>query len=195
MFINLFTNFVAVLRQKLSPMFTSEKTKAMFQLNEECARELSDAIAEQVEINDTNAAIINIKNFNFRYMVDLITLCVFGVEAQAIRDNTSLFNKIAKRIFAHNFYTISIPYFITSAARRLKKALGVSSTNISTTDFFTRCMQDMINQRKICGLDENNNFLQMMFNLRNVDRKKNQMDPDQKKFGKMCQNYLIFIQE
>ncbi|XP_034947083.1 cytochrome P450 6j1-like [Chelonus insularis] len=89
------------LRNKLSPIFTSGKLKDMFYLLLEC----SDQMEKHLEKLD--GQIVDMRDFPARYATDVIGVCAFGLQANAMEDENSLFRKMGKRIFDLKFKTIT----------------------------------------------------------------------------------------
>jgi cytochrome P450 family 6 len=84
-----------LLRQRMSPAFTSSKLKAMFPLIVERAEKLTNLVAERAEKNEE----IDIKELMARYTTDFIGACGFGIHMDALDDENSMFRRLGKRIF------------------------------------------------------------------------------------------------
>ncbi|CAH2107110.1 unnamed protein product [Euphydryas editha] len=66
-----------VLRQNLTPLFSSSKMKNMFYLIENCADSLDNVLNKELSKQNT----IKIKNLLARYTMDCIGTCAFGINA------------------------------------------------------------------------------------------------------------------
>ncbi|GBP34294.1 Cytochrome P450 6B2 [Eumeta japonica] len=84
-----------LLRQRLTPAFTSGKLKAMFPMIVERAEKLQEIALETASTGKT----INIRELMARYTTDFIGACGFGIEADSLNDENSTFRKLGKRIF------------------------------------------------------------------------------------------------
>ncbi|XP_063391522.1 cytochrome P450 6B2-like [Cydia fagiglandana] len=82
-----------LLRQRMTPAFTSGKLKAMFPLiverTERLQRSAAAKLGSEVDVRDLMA----------RYTTDFIGACGFGLDTDSITDETSTFRKLGKRIF------------------------------------------------------------------------------------------------
>ncbi|CAH0717159.1 unnamed protein product, partial [Brenthis ino] len=95
---NLFTadgDVWKLMRQKLTPTFSSGKLKAMFPLIVERTEKLAkiaDSIAETQEE-------VDVRELMARYTTDFIGACGFGIDSAALNEENSDFRKLGKRIF------------------------------------------------------------------------------------------------
>ncbi|XP_026488878.2 cytochrome P450 6B2-like [Vanessa tameamea] len=86
-----------VLRQNLTPLFTSAKLKNMFLMINECAEELDTFLEEEIKVSEN----INLRSLFARYAMECIINCIFGVRTNAMkRDNgTNPFVIVGEQIF------------------------------------------------------------------------------------------------
>ncbi|CAG9573461.1 unnamed protein product [Danaus chrysippus] len=94
---NLFTSEGDVwklLRQKLTPTFSSGKLKAMFPLIVERTEKLAKLAEGMAETCDE----LDIRDLMARYTTDFIGACGFGIDSAALNDENSDFRKLGKRI-------------------------------------------------------------------------------------------------
>ncbi|KAI8442458.1 hypothetical protein MSG28_005960 [Choristoneura fumiferana] len=90
-----------VLRQNLTPLFSSSKMKAMFHLIELNTKMYAKLLEEETKVS----LVQDIKELNLRYTMDCIGSCIFGLETNVLSDNseTNPFRQIGKSIFDFNF--------------------------------------------------------------------------------------------
>ncbi|XP_034834771.1 cytochrome P450 6B6-like [Maniola hyperantus] len=94
---NLFTiegDLWKLMRQKLTPAFSSGKLKAMFPLIVERTEKLAK-LAEEASSKDE----IDVRELMARYTTDFIGACGFGIDSNALNEENSDFRKLGKRIF------------------------------------------------------------------------------------------------
>lgn len=84
-----------LLRQRITPAFTSGKLKAMFPLIVERAEKLQTIAAVAAKSNTE----VDIRELMARYTTDFIGACGFGLDADTLNDEDSTFRKLGKRIF------------------------------------------------------------------------------------------------
>ncbi|XP_026742005.1 cytochrome P450 6B7-like [Trichoplusia ni] len=87
-----------VLRQNMSVAFTTGKLKSMFPVLLDQAKSLDEVVLKCSE-NDQE---IDVRDLMARYTTDAIAACGFGVDANSLNDETSIFRKLGKRIFNVN---------------------------------------------------------------------------------------------
>ncbi|CAH0403327.1 unnamed protein product [Chilo suppressalis] len=91
-----------LLRQRMTPAFTTGKLRAMFPLIIERAEKLQLLLADSARKNEE----IDVKDFLARYATDFIGACGFGINMDALQDKNSIFRKLGLRIFKANFFDI-----------------------------------------------------------------------------------------
>ncbi|XP_061726405.1 cytochrome P450 6B2-like [Cydia pomonella] len=84
-----------LLRQRLTPAFTSGKLKAMFPLIVERTERLQRTAAAAAE----RGAEVDVRDLMARYTTDFIGACGFGIDTDSINDDTSTFRQLGKSIF------------------------------------------------------------------------------------------------
>ena len=92
------------LRLKLSPVFTSGKLKEMFYLLTECSNHLK-AFLEQ-KFSDKNETIVECREFTAKFTTDVIGVCAFGLQMNALESEDSAFRIMGRRIFSKSFLTL-----------------------------------------------------------------------------------------
>lgn len=94
-----------ILRQKLTPTFTSGKLKNMIQLMIECADVFEASLKKK--ISEKEETIIDCRKLAENFTVDVIGSCVFGINMNAqSQEENSQFRKFARDAGASNFLTI-----------------------------------------------------------------------------------------
>lgn len=100
-FINLFHvdgDAWRLLRQRLTPAFTTAKLKRMFPLVVECAEKLQ-LVGENI-VNQGGEC--DIRDLMARFTTEFIGACGFGLQFDSINDQNSLFRKFGRLIFDRN---------------------------------------------------------------------------------------------
>lgn len=95
---NLFTadgDIWKLMRQKLTPTFSSGKLKAMFPLIIERTEKLEKIADDLAETGNE----VDIRELMARYTTDFIGACGFGLDSIALNEENSDFRKLGKRIF------------------------------------------------------------------------------------------------
>ncbi|CAG9792349.1 unnamed protein product [Diatraea saccharalis] len=84
-----------LLRQRMTPAFTTGKLKAMFPLIIERAEKLQTLATDAANKNEE----VDIKDLIARYTTDFIGACGFGINMDALQDKNSIFRQLGLRIF------------------------------------------------------------------------------------------------
>lgn len=74
-----------VLRQNLTPMFSSAKMKNMFYLIESCSKVMERVLDDEVAVNDVQ----EMRALMARFTMDCIGSCVFGIETRCLEDSAN----------------------------------------------------------------------------------------------------------
>ncbi|XP_063391519.1 cytochrome P450 6B2-like isoform X2 [Cydia fagiglandana] len=82
-----------LLRQRMTPAFTSGKLKAMFPLIVERTKRLQRSAAAKL------GSEVDVRDLMARYTTDFIGACGFGIDCDSINDDTSIFRQLGKSIF------------------------------------------------------------------------------------------------
>ncbi|XP_061705099.1 cytochrome P450 6B2-like [Cydia pomonella] len=84
-----------LLRQRLTPAFTTGRLKAMFPLIIERAEKLQD-----IAIEAANTGVeVDIRELMARYTRDFIGACGFGIHDDSLNDENSIFRRLGRRLF------------------------------------------------------------------------------------------------
>lgn len=86
-----------VIRNKLSPAFTSGKLKLMYDQIKECGDKLMINI--QVKLTENRNNEMEVRDVIGKYSTDVIGSCAFGLKLNAINDENSAFRKYGKDLF------------------------------------------------------------------------------------------------
>ncbi|XP_047516039.1 cytochrome P450 6B7-like [Pieris napi] len=91
-----------LLRQRLTPAFTTAKLKAMFPLVINCADKLH-IVGEKI---DENGGDFDARELMARFTTEFIGACGFGIEMNSINNEHSEFRELGRYMFSRYFYDI-----------------------------------------------------------------------------------------
>ncbi|CAH2063905.1 unnamed protein product, partial [Iphiclides podalirius] len=91
-----------LLRQRMTPAFTSGKLRAMFPLIVERAERLQNKAINASE----SGRVLDARDIMARYTTDFIGACGFGLDADSLSDENSAFRKLGAEIFHFGVYEI-----------------------------------------------------------------------------------------
>ncbi|XP_058807993.1 cytochrome P450 6k1-like [Phymastichus coffea] len=147
------------LRRKLTPVFTSGKLKEMFYLIDECTQHFVNCL-EKLAITKEP---IECREITAKFTTDVIGVCVYGLNLNAMKDENSDFRKIGRELFADNWSnririnTRIMPHWFAALFKPIV-------TNQQTIDFFVNTIMQTIEYRKKNNI-RRNDFID---NLRDI---------------------------
>ncbi|XP_075219352.1 putative cytochrome P450 6a14 [Lycorma delicatula] len=154
-----------VLRQKLTPVFTSGKLKNMYHLLQECSDQLTFYVEAALE--NKNAKILEMRDLMARFTTDVIGSVAFGLQFNSFIDSDSEFRRMGRRVFdssATSVVTKAIRVFFPYIFRLLR--LRTFPEEINT--FFSSVVKDTIQDREKNNI-QRNDFIQQLMLLRKAD--------------------------
>lgn len=132
-----------LLRQRLSPLFTSVKLKQMMPILNTCVKEYINYVDKLIK--DDNSQ--EMRNLNMKFTLKTITSIAFGLEIDIFTDNKSVFEQMANRIFESsnkkifkNTFRICFP--------KVADFLRLKVTNEGVREFFTDLVQKIVKDRE-----------------------------------------------
>ncbi|XP_063985985.1 uncharacterized protein LOC135167064 [Diachasmimorpha longicaudata] len=146
------------LRTKLSPVFTSGKIRDMFYLLNECATHLENYL------NEVDGDCIDMRDVAAKFTTDAIGLCAFGVEANALGKEDSVFRQMGKRIFSQNWKVI-LKFRMMRFCPPLHRLLGGLLEDYVLQDFFINLTRDTVDYRKKMNITRHD-FIDLLRSLR-----------------------------
>lgn len=152
------------MRNKLRPTFTSGKLKQMFDTIAETSDKLVNVIMKRVNSLEG----INLKDFCTRYTADVIGLCAFGVECNALNDQKSeimeldeLLNRLTIRSWLRIIFFINFP--------RLAQFFKVRAIPVQASSFLFQILTDVVEYRESNNVQKKD-FLNTLMNIKNSGR-------------------------
>ncbi|XP_013188297.2 cytochrome P450 6B2-like [Amyelois transitella] len=149
-----------VLRQNLTPLFSSSKMKNMFYLVDKCAHVFEDMLSNELKTDNVQ----EVRPLMARFTMDVIGSCAFGIDTNTMARNseTNPFTKIGCLIFSETFYR-----GFKIAARAIWPALfyGLKMKSFPTEadEFFNKLMMGVFAGRKYKPTNRND-FVDLILN-------------------------------
>ncbi|XP_050439571.1 probable cytochrome P450 6a14 [Adelges cooleyi] len=131
-----------IMRNKMSPVFTSSKLKNMQDQIKEC----SDQLMKNLEMNLIQSDVLEVRDIMGDYSTDVIGTCAFGLQLNAIVDKDSPFRKAGKAVFTVSLRSVvkDLATFISPSFRKLLKIADVPP---EATDFFESSFNQTMDYR------------------------------------------------
>ncbi|KAK7871463.1 hypothetical protein R5R35_010842 [Gryllus longicercus] len=149
-----------VLRNKLSPTFTSGKIKGMFHIMAESSGKLLSFLKEAADREE----VIEMKEVLAKFSTDVIGSCAFGLQLNALDDPNSEFRRMGRSIFEPKTAT-RFARFLFELLPQLTKWINVDTSQDKLTEFFMRVVKETAAFR-IKNNVVRNDFFQLLINLR-----------------------------
>ncbi|XP_046599065.1 uncharacterized protein LOC107217959 [Neodiprion lecontei] len=148
------------LRSKLTPTFSSGKIKRMFYLLAECSMEFERLIRRSVDRNKT----LEVRALAAKFTIDVIGSCAFGIQINALADESSPFRSMAEKLSKPSYKT-ALWRMLRTSVPGLFKILRVQVIDPTVTKFFKNVVSDMIKEREAQGINRHD-FMDLLVELK-----------------------------
>ncbi|KAG5674637.1 hypothetical protein PVAND_004591 [Polypedilum vanderplanki] len=146
-----------ILRNKISPTFSSGKIKNMFPI----VGEVADKMIERIEIDSKEKGSIEVKDILARFTTDVIGRVGFGIECNSLDDNTTKFYQIGLKAFSNiNFFTRTL----TSSYPDLARKLHIKTSDPEVAGFYKDIVEQTIKYR-IDNNIQSNDFMSLLMKM------------------------------
>lgn len=150
-----------ILRQKMSPLFSSGQLKHMYDQICYCVDLLTQYIDKRMDGTSVDLAI---KPEVEKFTIDVIGTCAFGIECDSLKSNDEFTHMCRESI---NFSITSVIRLILATInRRLPSLLKIPTMPKKVTDFFQNLALDTVEYRRQNGVVRKD-ILQLLMNLQN----------------------------
>ncbi|XP_046574763.1 cytochrome P450 3A5-like [Haliotis rubra] len=133
------------IRNIVTPTFSGSKLRLMCDRIDQCACILTNNFVKAAESNQS----IDVKRYFGAFTMDAISSTAFGIEVDSQSDFKNAFVEEAKTFFGEGIQNpLVVIVMMFPALTPLFRALGASMFSRSTLKFFTKVLNEMIEQRK-----------------------------------------------
>ncbi|XP_011565578.3 cytochrome P450 6B6 isoform X1 [Plutella xylostella] len=181
-----------VLRQNLTPLFSSAKMKSMFHLIEKCSRDFEKCLEEECAMSDA----VEVRTLMARFTMDCIGACAFGLNTDVLQKNSESnpFRQIGEKIFEVS----TVRGFLTAFRSILPTAfyaVGLKVFPIRIFNFFQTVLMSVIRERSLQE-SSRQDFVDMILALKKEkyitgDSLKNMKDGSEKLQIKVDDEFLV----
>ncbi|XP_044262896.1 probable cytochrome P450 6a13 isoform X2 [Tribolium madens] len=151
-----------IVRQQLTPGFTSGKMKWLYPLLEEVAGNLIKFIDNHPET--TNGKGYSAKELCARFTLNNVASCAFGIEGKCLEEETNEFQELAKEFFAPGSWNF-IAFFILNLFPPLVKYMKIRFASESVERRLTDLVTQTVKYREENNIVRND-FLQILIELK-----------------------------
>ncbi|XP_046979608.1 cytochrome P450 6j1-like [Schistocerca americana] len=136
-----------MLRNVLTPGFTSGKMKRMFHLVEECGQELVEHLTAATK-KDSN---VDVQDLMVCYSIDVVCSTILGVKGGALQDPEAPMRQSISKIFRDDLVG-RLAQSMSLLAPKLFEKLNVNVFNKELEDFLSKTTQETMDYRKKNGV-------------------------------------------
>uniref|UniRef100_A0A182PYV4 Uncharacterized protein n=1 Tax=Anopheles epiroticus TaxID=199890 RepID=A0A182PYV4_9DIPT len=148
-----------VLRQKLTPTFTSGRMKQMFGTIQQVAGEFLKYMNENCHRE------IEMKNVLARFTTDVIGTCAFGIECNTLKNPDSDFLKYGNKVFEQDTL-LMLKFMFASTFKTLAKRIGMKLTDEGVERFFLQVVRETVEYREMNNV-QRNDFMNLLLQIKN----------------------------
>ncbi|KAL5280672.1 hypothetical protein ACFFRR_004594 [Megaselia abdita] len=142
------------MRSTLSPAYTGNKMRGMFELIKEIAQQASKYLKENELDKD-----VNLKDFCSRFANDVIASTAFGFQIDSMKDRNNEFFKMGQEVTTFNTWDV-IKFFLLGSFNKMSKLFGLSLLTKRQNDYYMNLVLGAMKNRS-----ENNIFRPDMINM------------------------------
>lgn len=152
-------------RSVLSPTFTTGKMRRMFEHFNKCGENLVEFIKSRPKASGNSCDIV-VKEPMSRFLVDVIGATAFGMETNSLKDDDSIFYKMANRQTKFSMWRMVKTLLVMFVP--LVSRLGVRTTDALSLNFFVEICKSALRNRTATK-EKRDDFLQLMIESRHGD--------------------------
>ncbi|XP_052863097.1 cytochrome P450 6a2-like [Anopheles cruzii] len=149
-----------VLRQKLTPTFTSGRMKQMFGTIEEVAEQFRKYMEENCHREE-----IEMKDVLARFTTDVIGTCAFGIECNTLKNPGSDFRKYGNKALEQDILLV-VKFMFAITFKKAAKAMGIRITDHGVEKFFLQIVQETVQYREMNNV-QRNDFMNLLLQIKN----------------------------
>uniref|UniRef100_A0A182PYV2 Uncharacterized protein n=1 Tax=Anopheles epiroticus TaxID=199890 RepID=A0A182PYV2_9DIPT len=153
-----------MLRQKLTPTFTSGKMKQMFGTILEVAERLGQYVSDHTHQDKQ----LEMKDVLARYTTDVIGTCAFGIECNTLKNPDSEFLKYGNKVFEQKVSTM-IKIILVMLGRKLFSTFTLKIIDAEVESFFMKLVRETVEYREANNV-KRNDFMNLLLQIKNTGR-------------------------
>jgi len=139
-----------IMRQKLSPGFTSGKLKLMYDQVKACSEELLNYISKKSNMTDE----IEIHDLLGKYVTDVIGTCGFGLKLGSMTDEDSEFRKYGRQLLKTTYRQLIVT-MLGLISPKIPNMLQIQQFLPEVIEFFNSTFKEVITYREINDVNRN----------------------------------------
>lgn len=149
-----------LMRQKLTPTFTSGKMKQMYGLMQDVALEMKKFVASNCHRED-----FELKDMLQRFTMDVIGNVAFGIRCDTMNTPSSEFSTMGCKAFQLDTVRL-FKFFVMGSYKKLARTMGMKTTFPDVEKFFLELTESTVELRESSG-EKRNDFLNLLIDIKN----------------------------
>ncbi|KAL5235630.1 hypothetical protein ACI65C_003040, partial [Semiaphis heraclei] len=154
-----------ILRQKLTPTFSSGKIKNMLGLIQGCGVQLIEYMDATLESGKTE---FEIRDLTAKFTTDVIGTCAFGLECNSLKDSQSEFRRMGCAVL-NSSASLALAKMIRVFFPKVFKALKLRTFPAEVQQFFMGIVKQTIDFRNTSPV-RRNDFIQLLLEIKSQNR-------------------------
>ncbi|XP_015110850.1 probable cytochrome P450 6a14 [Diachasma alloeum] len=172
------------LRMKLSPVFTSGKLRDMFYLINQCGNRLENYL------DKVDGQSIDMRDIAGKFATDVIGLCAFGVEANALEEEDSAFRKMGLRMLqVMTSLKAVLKMYLMEMLPPVYRLIGGLLAEREMQSFFINLTRDTMEHRRKMNITRHD-FIDL---LRSLKEEPSQIDDIELTDGLLAAQLFVFF--
>lgn len=151
-----------ILRQKITPTFSSGKIKSMLGLLQGCGVQLIEYMDATIESGKTE---FEIRDLTAKFTTDVIGTCAFGLECNSLKDSQSEFRRMGCAVL-NSSASLALAKIVRVFFPKLFKALKLRTFPAEVQQFFMGIVKQTIDFRNTNQV-RRNDFIQLLLEIKN----------------------------
>ncbi|XP_055627222.1 probable cytochrome P450 6a14 [Toxorhynchites rutilus septentrionalis] len=156
-----------VMRQKMTPTFTSGKMKYMFGTVLKVAQELRQFVSDNCHRDD-----LEIKDLLQRFTMDVIGNVAFGIECNTLKNPNSQFSIMGNKSFYVDTVRM-IKFFVGGQYKTLARKIGIKVVPDDVAHLFLELAKNTVQLRENGG-ENRNDFMNFLLEIKNKGKLSNE---------------------
>nr|QRY28443.1 cytochrome P450 CYP6DD1 [Sitobion avenae]QRY28460.1 cytochrome P450 CYP6DD1 [Sitobion avenae]QRY28584.1 cytochrome P450 CYP6DD1 [Sitobion avenae] len=151
-----------ILRQKITPTYSSGKIKSMLGLLQGCGVQLIEYMDATIESGKTE---FEIRDLTAKFTTDVIGTCAFGLECNSLKDSQSEFRRMGCAVL-NSSASLALAKIVRVFFPKLFKALKLRTFPAEVQQFFMGIVKQTIDFRNTNQV-RRNDFIQLLLEIKN----------------------------
>ncbi|XP_055381582.1 probable cytochrome P450 9f2 [Condylostylus longicornis] len=139
------------MRSTLTPAFTGNKMRVMFEFVKECCEDSVNYLKKESLKNNPNEIELEMKDFFTRFTNDVIATSAFGIKVNSLNDKENEFYRMGRKITNFTGW-VMLKFFLFSNFKAAMRFLRMKLFDPEQSEYFRRLVIDAMKYREVNGI-------------------------------------------